>query len=457
VSWIDKLIKRKPKNWNFAPTPDGWTPIFSQFGDNIYASDVVQQAIKCICNEMKKLNPKHVRENDCDTAPVKGKLQKVLDNPNERMTTSDFLEKITWLLMLNYNAFIVPVYKEWTDAAGRKRKEYQALYPIKPVQVDFIEDASGTLFVYFRFANEYETTVKYEDIIHIKYQYSVNDYMGGNEFGQPDHTALLETLKLNDSLLTGVAKAMNASYAINGVIKYNTLIDDGKTEAALRDLEKKLMNNVSGFLPLDLKTEFTPLERHTQLVDEQTLEFIDEKILRYFGVPLPILKGDYTKVQYSAFYESTLEPLIISYSQAFTKGLFTKEERSRGNKIEFMPEDLIFMTVNQVLHMVNLLSSTGALYENEKRKAFGLAPLPELEGKRYMSLNWIDVDIANRYQLERNEDKQGNNELNEQIEKDLLDDTGETEKEFEREANDFEDDDYGTTGDGEIEKEVDTE
>jgi 16S rRNA (cytidine1402-2'-O)-methyltransferase len=36
--------------------------------------------------------------------------------------------------------------------------------------------------------------------------------------------------------------------------------------------------------------------------------------------------------------------------------------------------------------------------ENEKRTMFGLMPLPELEGKRYMSLNWVDADMANEYQ-----------------------------------------------------------
>ena len=48
--------------------------------------------------------------------------------------------------------------------------------------------------------------------------------------------------------------------------------------------------------------------------------------------------------------------------------------------------------------MVTLLSNTGAIFENEKRVAFGLRPLPELEGKRFMSLNYVDVNIANQYQ-----------------------------------------------------------
>ena len=400
---FDKLFRREPKNRRLAMSLDGFSPMFPQFGTNIYASDVVQQALKCIVDEMKKLNPTHVRVVDNDPVPVKGNLQDVLSNPNPLMTTSEMLEKVCWLLLMNYNAFIVPVYRTWTDEkTGAERRYYDALYPIKPTQADFIEDASGRLFVHFYFMNGYDTTIAYDDLIHIRYNYSVNEYMGGNEVGSPDHAALLETLKLNDTLLKGVAKAMKASYAINGVVKYNTLLDDGKTEAALKELERKLMNNESGFLPLDLKADFTPLPHTSAIVDEDTLKFIDGKILRHWGVPLAILTGDYTKEQYEAFYQKTLEPIALSISQAFTKKLFTERERAFGNRIELYPKELIFMTVAQTLEMIKELSPTGAMFENEKRVALGLRPLPELEGKRYMSLNWVNADKAEQYQLGEN-------------------------------------------------------
>lgn len=400
MKWFDRLFKRAPKNAKMATTLDGFSAWYSQFGTNIYASDVVQQALKCIVDEMKKLNPTHVRYNGNDPVPdTKSTVQRVLENPNPLMTTAEFIEKITWLLLLNYNVFIIPTYYTWVDdKTGAERRNYEALYPIKPTNVEFIEDESGALFVHFWFLNGYDTTIRYDDVIHIRYNYSVNEYMGGNFAGQPDHEALLSTLQLNYDLLQGVAKAMKASYAVNGIIKYNTLIDDGTLEKNLRELENKLQNNESGILPLDLKAEFTPLERKAAIVDENTLKFIDEKILRNWGVPLSILTGDYTKEQYEAFYQKTLEPLAISYSQAFTKKLFTQRERSFGNKIEFYPKELIFMTVTQTLEMINILSPTGGLFENEKRVALGLRPLPELEGKRYMSLNWIDAENAAQYQ-----------------------------------------------------------
>lgn len=401
MSWFSKLFRKAPKDVRYAPSMNGFAPVYSQFGTDIYQSDVVQQALKCIVDEMKKLNPMHIRMEDNDPVPISNSsVQKVLKNPNQLMTTSEFLEKTMWMLLLNYNAFIIPTYYTWVDPeTGAERRRYDSLYPLNPAEVDFIEDASGRLFVKFYFRNGETTTIAYDNVIHLKINYSVNEYMGGDMMGQPNHEGLVETMNLNRTLLQGVAKAMKSSYAVNGIVKYNTLLSNGETEAALKELEQKLNNNESGFLPLDLKADFTPLEKKIALVDEPTLKFIDEKILRNWGVPLCILKGDFTKSQYNAFYQKTLEPLIISVSQSLTKKLFTERELAFGNKIELYPKDLIFMTVEQTIEMVTLLANTGALYENEKRAAFGLRPLPELEGKRYMSLNWIDANNAEAYQV----------------------------------------------------------
>lgn len=416
MGWLDKFFRKQPKNTKYAPTFDGWMPIYSQFGTDIYASDVVQQALKCIVDEMKKLKPTHIRYNGNDPIPVQGNVQDILNNPNQLMTSSEFIEKIVWLLLMNYNAFIIPTYYTWVDQkTGAERRYYDSLFPINPTQVDFIEDASGRLFVKFWFWNGETTTIPYDDVIHIRYNYSLNEYMGGNRFGQPDHQPLLGTLELNNTLLQGIAKAMNSSYAVNGIVKYNTLLDDGTTEQNVRELERKLQNSESGFLPLDLKAEFTPLPRDIKLIDEPTLKFIDEKILRNWGIPLDILIGDFSKETYEAFYQKTLEPLITAISQAFTKKMFTSRERAFGNQIKFYPKDLIFMTITQKLELVNMLAPTGAMFENEKRTIFGLVPLPELEGKRYMSLNWVDASMANEYQagkvnidvVDKNEDIEG--------------------------------------------------
>lgn len=398
---FDFFKNRKNEKLTYMKMLSGATPIFSQFGSDIYASDVVQQSISCIVTEMKKLKPVHVRTNEVDLIPVNDNVQRVLRKPNPLMTTSDFLEKIMWSLFLNYNSFILMV-KE-----GGKLK---SLFPLQPTQVDFLKDPTGTLYVKFRFGNGYESTIPYSDVIHIRKNYSVNELMGGNQFGQPDNDALLKTLDLNETLLQGVAKAMKSSFAVNGVVKYNTIIDGEKMEENIKEMEKKLLANESGFMGLDMKGEFIPIERDIQLVDEPTLKFIDEKILRHFGVSLPILTGDYTKEQYEAFYQKTLEPLIINLTHVFTDSIFTESERDRGNEINFFAKELIFMTTEQKLEMIRLLGDSGGLYENEKRKAFGLIPLPELAGVRMQSLNYVNSNIAEKYQLQGKNPSESNSD-----------------------------------------------
>lgn len=397
------------KKYKYVDMLNGYMPIFSQFGQDIYASDVVQQALNCIVSEMKKLNPTHVRTNGANETPVIGSnMQYILENPNELMTKSEFIEKIMWNLLFNYNSFIVPIYYTWQDKkTGQEHRRYTALYPVQPTQVDFIQDTTDTMYIKMRFANNYEITLPYTDVIHIRHKFSVNEFMGGNDRGQPDNDALLKTLELNHTLLQGVSAAMKASCAINGVVKYNTMLDNEKTAEAIKEFERKIKSSESGIIGLDLKQEYTPIKKDIKLVDADTLKFIDEKILRTWGISLAILTGDYTKEQYEAFYQKVLEPFIISIGQAFTKKLFTDREKSFGNEIKFYPKDLIFMSVDQTLEMIRLLGDSGALYENEKRVALGLKPDPQLEGVRMQSLNYVNVDFAKEYQTQ----PKGNNRM----------------------------------------------
>ena len=114
---------------------------------------------------------------------------------------------------------------------------------------------------------------------------------------------------------------------------------------------------------------------------------------------LAIITADFSADQYEAFYQKTLEPLIISLGQAFTKVLFTKREKGFRNEVVFYANKLEFMTKSQILEMIRLLGDHGSLFENEARTALGLRPLKELKGIRMQSLNYVNVDDAKKYQV----------------------------------------------------------
>lgn len=398
--WLKK--PEKPNSYNWLDVLSGITPIYSSgFGDNIYASDVVQQAIYSIVTELKKLDPVHVRKIIDDFVSVEGEVQRVLDAPNPLMTTSDFIEKVAWTLLLNYNAFVYPI---------RDGNTLVGLYPLQPSQVDFDPDYGGTgkTWVRFHFPNGYCGDVPYEDIIHLRYRFSVSEFMGGNEAGHPDFKPLLDTLKLNDTLLKGLAKSLNLQTTINGIVKLKSMVNADDQMAKIKEFERKLQSNESGMLPLDISADYTPIPKQVNLLDATTLEFIDKKILRTFGVSIPIVNGDYTKEQYEAFYQKTLEPIIKSFSQAFTKGIFTKHEaQGFNNKIVFYMKELIFMNTDQKLNLFNMLGNIGGCYVNEMRTAFGLRPINDLQGVRMQSLNFVDSKYAQEYQTGNKESNDG--------------------------------------------------
>jgi len=402
IDGIKSLLKSsKPADSSYANLLNGSWPIFSQFGQNIYSSDVVQQAINCIATEISKLQPRHVRFADDMQINVNSSLSKLLKRqPNELMTTRDFLEKITWLLFLNYNVFIYPMYDTKIEQDGTISRNYKALYPLQPDVVQFLQDQSGKLFVEMQFKNGMKSTLPYDRLIHWRYRYSVNEFMGGNENGQPDTTALLKTVQMNHSLLESVSKSLEFSMKIHGLLKINTMLDGDKMKSEIERFETMITNNKSSILPTDLKSEYVPIKPDPKLVDPETLIFIDSKILRHYGVSLPILTGDYTDEQYQAFYEKTLEPLIISLGQAFTKDLFSEREKDFNNEVIFYPNKLLFTNTDKKVAIADILGNRGALTNNELLEMFGYPPYPD-GNVRLMSLNYVDAKIANQYQMQK--------------------------------------------------------
>lgn len=381
-----RKFRNKRREYKYAQMLNNFIPVSSSFGNDIYASDVVQQAVKCVADEMTKLTPHHIRKKGVyEYSIVNDSVETVLNNPNDNMTTSDLIEKIIWLLFIDYNAYVIPTYDVVRMKDGSTKKRYTGLFPVRPAFVEMLQDPNGRLGMHFVFSNDYECILAYEDVIHLKLKYSVNEYFGGDESGRPNHKPLIETLKLNENVMKSISKALKSSCAINGIVKYNTYLDEGKTENAIKEFEEKAKNSETGILPLDAKGDYMDIHHDPKVVDSTVLQFIDEKILRNFGLNVHILNGDYTKDQYDAFYQKSLEPLIVKISQEFTKKLFTDKERGLNNVVEFFPERLIFMTNGEKIELFNMLIDTSSCYKNELRYAFGLEPSEEFNGEIAMS------------------------------------------------------------------------
>lgn len=133
ANWLTKLFsKTSKKDMKYAQMMSGHSPVFSQFGRDIYISDVVQMCIDTIASEVGKLQLKHIRTDKAGMPRTpQSELNYLLKySPNELMTPKDFLERIIWQLYFNYNCFIYPMYKP----KGKNKVEFTGLYPLNQAQ-----------------------------------------------------------------------------------------------------------------------------------------------------------------------------------------------------------------------------------------------------------------------------------------------------------------------------------
>lgn len=374
------FLKRKPKKQaeKYAPTQTGYSPIFSDFGDNIYASDIIMQAIRCKANEFKKLKPRHIRTtNGKQEVVITSSIARVLKRPNAFMTQSDFFEKITILLELNKNAFIYPTY--YTTNGGEKY--YTALYPLKPSRVEYMADANERIFIRFTFASGYQVELPAEDVIHWRKDYGVNDYFGGSMLGGNDNAGLLKMLQEYDKIIQSIAIGLKCSMQINGVVQSGTLMDEAKIKKMVDDFNERLANNESGMLGLDTKATYTPIQRDVKFVDKETMDFFYKAILRNTGVSLAVFDGDFTKGQKEAFYEHALESDIKSLGEAMSKVLFTEREEAYGNAVVLYPNSIVFMSMENKLTALQIGLPAGIFMKDEARELLGYPPLPNGQGE----------------------------------------------------------------------------
>lgn len=404
MDFFSGLIGRKPDQQTRQARLLNGEPVFSQFGQNVYASDLVQMAIDVIASESSKLQPRHIRTGTKgEQTVVKGSLNRLFRiSPNPLMTTRDFLEKVVWLLFLNYNAFIYPMFENIRNADGTSRREYTGMYPLNPYQVDFLQDGSGALHVRMYFSNGSDFTIPYADVIHLRKRFSEHDILGGGANGQPDSAALLKVLEADNIVVQGVGQAVKAGLAVRILAKINTMLDDDAQRAERARFERMLQSGEAGVLPVDIKSEVTALQIDPKVIDTDTMKFIQDRILHHYGVSWPILTGDFNDEQYQAFYEKTLEPLMISLGQAFSKTIFTARELDVGNEIVFYGRDMNYLSTKSKTDLLKTAGEQGLLTDDQKLALLGYPPLPDGTGnRRTMSLNYIDVSLANEYQMTR--------------------------------------------------------
>ena len=158
------------------------------------------------------------------------------------------------------------------------------------------------------------------------------------------------------------------------------------------------IGNDGGVVATDQKMDYQPIESKPIVLNADQTKAIREKIFSYLGVTEAIVSSSYTEDQFSAFYESTIEPIATALSQEMTAKLFSEREQAFGNEIIFESGRLQFTSNSTKVNLIAQLVPLGLLTVNQALEILNLPGVADGD-RRLQALNMIDVDQAIKYQI----------------------------------------------------------
>ncbi len=400
VSDLKNFFASRDKKTKYARMLSGETAVFSSWGRDIFAYDIIRNAVLINCEQMSKLTPKHIKQGKDRSSleTIYDNITNLLDNaPNPYMTASDFLSRCNYLYETTNNCFIYPAFNRQYIDKDRYRRQYTAFFPLDPQLVEFLEDeSSGELFVRFTFSGGDSIKLPYRDVIHWKKDVTDYDIKGG--FVSSADGSLEKLLQADSTAVQGIDKGVRQKLNITGILKFNSWQDSETQQKLVEEFEDKLFKSKSGILPTDIKADYVPLNLDPEIIDSETMTFVERRILASVGVPLEIYNRKFTEEEYMGYYETTLESRIKSFGEAFTKTLFTPREIAAGHKVIAYQQGLIYSSLQNKIRVIDSIGPYGVLSINEIRQLLGYTPTKDGDVKR-VSLNNIDSAYATIYQL----------------------------------------------------------
>ncbi len=406
LDYIKKLFKGNESLYK-AWLMDG-TPIFTDFGKDIYLSDFVNNAIDRVASEISKIEIKSIVESGDYLKVQNDDITRLFRfKPNPLQTTSDFLANVEWIRRKHCNAFIYPQYENIILPSGKQFKRYIALYPLKPVSFSIGENEGRVWEIKFDFEDGSSFTLPYADLIHLKWRRGTNTIKGGgDDNGVANNYDIIRTIDALDKTIQGLPKSIEASLQIKGVYSAKTLADQEKMKNMRDNFESHITTSKSGIVATDLAGEFTPANINAPQISDTALKFLKSVIQERYGISAAILSGDYNAEQHNAFYQSSIEDFIVQLEQAMTACLYTPRELDVGHKVKGYYSKVKYMGTAEKMNLANIAKETGILTLNGINEMFGIEPF-DGGNRRLQSLNYVSVNLIDDYQLNKSSTKEG--------------------------------------------------
>lgn len=327
---------------------------FYAYNGKMYQSDIVRACIRPKIKAIGKLTAKHIRE----TANAKGKklavnpepyIRFLLEEPNPYMTGQMLQEKLAAQLVLNNNAFAVIL----RDENGMP----SAIFPVAAMQADAVYSGAGTLYIRFYMQNGKVFTFPYDDIIHLRGDFYENDI-----FGDPVAPVLTPLMDIVTTTDQGIVKAIRNSAVIRWLLMFTQSMRPEDIQKRAKDFAEAFLDvqNGTGVAATDAKAEAKQIDPKDYVPNAAQMDKTTARIYALFNTNIKIVTSSANEDEQNGYFDAEIEPVMKQLSGEYTRKLFSRKERSFGNRIVFEASAWDFASTSTKLNLLQMVDR-GAL------------------------------------------------------------------------------------------------
>lgn len=349
---------------------------------NRIKNDVILSIAHLVGKNLGKLNPLVLKDGVMHNDNILELLQSA---PCPYLTAYDFFYKIGYDLIMHGN-FYARIIRD-------NKSRVKGFAPISGDNVSLSSCEDDYIFSYYDRNINQNIQVPYFDIIHIK-----NSFTDIKFFADSPSQQIQSSMSMLDDTYKGIKNAIINNVSLRGYLHMENSFDEEDMQKTAENFKNAYFttDNAGGIAVLDNTATFHELNSKTQTVPIEQVEFFKNNILEYFGINNRILRGEYSVEEWTAFYETTIEPIVINMSQEFTNKLY---DVSSHIKIVFDSKRLENATPTLRLNIATALFDRGAITLNEFREILYHSHLDDEGDERYISLNYVNTQDQSEYQV----------------------------------------------------------
>ena len=334
---------------------------FFVWNGKMYQSDIIRACIRPKVKAVGKLTPKHyIDSSDKSQTNSDAYMKFLLEEPNQLMTMQVLLEKVITQLELNSNAFIV--------IHRNKNGIPVELYPINAYSVIAKFDNQGFLFLEFKIANGKTVTYSYNDIIHLRKDFNSNDI-----FGDSPIETLKQVMEVINTPDQGIVGAIKNSSVIKWILEFKQILKEEDKKKAVKEFVNNYLNvenGEGGAIATDQKFTAKQVEPKDYVPNAPIMQSAITRLYNFYNTNEKIIQSKYNEDEWNAYYEAEIEPVLIQLSEEFTRKLFSRRQRFKGEVIMFESSNLQYASLSTKLQLVQVVDR-GGLNVNEWRGLLG--------------------------------------------------------------------------------------